>query len=82
MINAPVKGSESAEQRPAIKKSKGNSVGNLLLLFGGGLFITSIFVSLFYNRDFYPNIFLGLMVAGLGEAINLLQKIEGRKRHE
>lgn len=37
MQNAPVKGSEPEKRRPVLSKRKGNPIGNLLLLFGGGL---------------------------------------------
>lgn len=57
------------------ENEKSNPIGKLLLLLGTVIFFVSIVVTLFVNSNYYPAILLGLIVAGFGEVIILLQKI-------
>lgn len=57
------------------ENEKSNLIGNTLLILGTIIFIISIIVTIFFDFYYYPAILLGLIVAGFGEVINLLQKI-------
>jgi hypothetical protein len=57
------------------ENDKSNPIGKLLLYAGWAIFAVSIFMTLIHDVRYFTAILGGLVIAGFGEVINILQKI-------
>lgn len=66
---------EKNEKEIKAVNEKFNFLGYALLIIGGITFAIGLFNTLFYNFLTWPVMIYGLVVAGLGEIIDLLHRI-------